>query len=158
MNAKFSQEHGTHFGMDLISLVNFSRILFRTLTLNIIFRLESSTRTRARFARYVLLFQNYEKSQYTSLHSFIAFTIPGYNHYRRICGLKPASSFEDLTHVLRPGSAEVFAQLYSHVDDIGRILMFSAKSTWLIVLLCDTDLFVGLNHEKPVPDGVVGTW
>src|SRR5688572_18173619 len=62
--------------------------------------------------------------------------LPGYNHYRKICRLKPVQSFEDLAYLLRPGSAEVFAKLYRHVNDI--------------------DLFIGLNHEKPLPDAVVG--
>ncbi|KAI1290128.1 Peroxidase [Halotydeus destructor] len=62
--------------------------------------------------------------------------LPGYNHYRQLCGQRAASSFEELNKVMRHGAAEVFSKLYRHVDDI--------------------DLFVGLNHEKPLADGVVG--
>lgn len=62
--------------------------------------------------------------------------LPGYNHYRKICGLKPAESFDDLHKFLRKGSPEVMRKLYRHVNDI--------------------DLFIGMNHEKPLPDGVVG--
>lgn len=44
--------------------------------------------------------------------------LPGYNHYRKICGLKPAQQFEDLQHFMRPGSAQVMAKLYRNVNDI----------------------------------------
>ena len=51
--------------------------------------------------------------------------LPGYNHYRKICGLKPAQNFYDLHHIMHVGSAERFEKIYKHVNDI--------------------DLFVGLN-------------
>lgn len=63
--------------------------------------------------------------------------LPGFNHFRKLCGLKPAASFEELKLYLRPGSAELFEKLYQHVNDI--------------------DLFPGLNHELPVPGGVMGS-
>lgn len=85
------EEHGTGFGMDLISL-------------------------------------NIQRGRDHGL--------PGYNHYRRICGIQPVTSFDELRHYMRSGSAEIMAKLYRHVDDI--------------------DLFIAINHEKAMPDGVVG--
>jgi peroxidase len=85
------QEHGHHFGMDLISL-------------------------------------NLQRGREHGL--------PGYNEYRKVCGMRPIESFSELNRVMQPGSAETFSQLYNSVDDI--------------------DLFIAGNHEIPLPDGVVG--
>ena len=62
--------------------------------------------------------------------------LPGYNHYRKICGLEPARDFEHLRQFMHQGSAEMFAKIYQHVEDI--------------------DLFPGLTHELPLPGGVMG--
>jgi peroxidase len=62
--------------------------------------------------------------------------LPGYNHYRKICGQKPAANFDELNYYMRPGSAQIMAKLYRDVDDI--------------------DLFIGLNHEKALEDAIVG--
>ncbi|XP_074599828.1 peroxidase-like isoform X2 [Brevipalpus obovatus] len=63
--------------------------------------------------------------------------IPGYNAFRKVCGLQPIESFEELSTVMREGSAEKMAQIYRSVDDI--------------------DLFIAGNHERASADGgVVG--
>lgn len=38
--------------------------------------------------------------------------LPGYNEYRKVCGLKPINSFRELDRVMYPGSSKVFSQLY----------------------------------------------
>ncbi|KAF7496118.1 Chorion peroxidase [Sarcoptes scabiei] len=62
--------------------------------------------------------------------------LPGLNHFRRICGLRPARSFNELNEFMESGSSEAFARVYKHVDDI--------------------DLFIGGVHEVPLPDALVG--
>ncbi len=37
---------------------------------------------------------------------------PGYNVFRKVCGLKPIDSFADLDQVMRNGSAQTFSKLY----------------------------------------------
>ena len=62
--------------------------------------------------------------------------LPGYNSYRRLCGLQPANSFNDLNRFMTAGSAETFSQMYRNVEDI--------------------DLFIGGVHEDPLPDALIG--
>ncbi|XP_054158548.1 peroxidase-like [Oppia nitens] len=62
--------------------------------------------------------------------------LPGYNDFREVCGMPRIDSFKHLDKVMRRGSAEIMASIYRHVDDI--------------------DLFIAGNHEKPLPDAVVG--
>ncbi|KAH7636454.1 hypothetical protein HUG17_10424 [Dermatophagoides farinae] len=62
--------------------------------------------------------------------------LPGYNQYRRLCGLQPANSFNDLNRFMTAGAAETFSQMYQNVEDI--------------------DLFIGGVHEDPLPDALVG--
>lgn len=62
--------------------------------------------------------------------------LPGYNAYRRACGMQALQSFADLEQVMTEGASGQFAQVYEHVDDI--------------------DLFIAGSHEKALPDGLVG--
>ena len=62
--------------------------------------------------------------------------LPGYNSFRKVCGLSGLRSFKDLDQIMEQGSAAIFAKLYKHVDDI--------------------DLFIGGAHELPLPDALVG--
>lgn len=38
--------------------------------------------------------------------------LPGYNAYRKVCGLPTIDSFEELASIMRQESAEKMAQLY----------------------------------------------
>lgn len=62
--------------------------------------------------------------------------LPGYNSYRRACGMQPVRSFRELDQIMQPGSAQVLSQLYRNVDDI--------------------DLFIGGCHERPLPEAILG--
>lgn len=62
--------------------------------------------------------------------------IPGYNFFRRACGLSRIESFRQLDNVMVEGGGELFSQLYAHVDDI--------------------DLFIAGNYEKKLKDAMVG--
>ncbi|CAG2105713.1 unnamed protein product [Medioppia subpectinata] len=62
--------------------------------------------------------------------------LSGYNDFRHVCGLPRIKTFEELDQVMRPGSAHIMSLIYRHVDDI--------------------DLFIAGNHERPLPDAVVG--
>ena len=44
--------------------------------------------------------------------------IPGYNHYRAICNLTRATSFEGLRREVAPPLIERLKRTYAHVDDI----------------------------------------
>ena len=44
--------------------------------------------------------------------------IPGYNHYRAICNLTRAASFEGLRREIAPPLIERLKRTYAHVDDI----------------------------------------
>lgn len=59
-----------------------------------------------------------------------------YNDFRHVCGLPRVRNFDDLDQVLRPGSAQQFAQIYRNVDDI--------------------DLFIAGVHERPLQEGILG--
>ena len=62
--------------------------------------------------------------------------LPGYNEFRKVCGMAPVRDFQELDKVMQPGSAQTLAKLYKSVDDI--------------------DLFIAGNHEKRLSDAVVG--
>ncbi|CAL4129857.1 unnamed protein product, partial [Meganyctiphanes norvegica] len=59
-----------------------------------------------------------------------------YNEARVLCGLRRATSFNDLTDTMLPYTVQQIQKLYASVDDI--------------------DLFVGGMLEKPVLDGILG--
>jgi peroxidase len=61
--------------------------------------------------------------------------LPGYNHYRALCGLNYANSFAELYNVPEE-VREKLARVYDHVNDI--------------------DLFTGGTSEHPIEGGVVG--
>jgi peroxidase len=61
--------------------------------------------------------------------------IPGYNHYRALCGLNYAKSFDELYNIPEE-VREKLANTYEHVNDI--------------------DLFTGGTSEYPIDGGVVG--
>ncbi|CAB3377984.1 Hypothetical predicted protein [Cloeon dipterum] len=44
--------------------------------------------------------------------------LPGYNSYRKLCGLKRARDFTDLTDTIRPEALQVLRRIYRSVDDI----------------------------------------
>lgn len=62
--------------------------------------------------------------------------LPGYNFFRQACGLTKIQSFRQLDNVMVEGAGQVFAQLYSHVDDI--------------------DLFIAGNYERKLKDAMIG--
>lgn len=62
--------------------------------------------------------------------------IPGYNFFRKACGLVKIRSFQELDRVMVPGAGRLFSQLYAHVDDI--------------------DLFIAGSYEKKLREAMVG--
>jgi peroxidase len=38
--------------------------------------------------------------------------LPGYNEFRKVCGLDPINSFEDLEQVMQKGSAQTLSTIY----------------------------------------------
>ncbi|XP_074094039.1 uncharacterized protein LOC141524212 [Cotesia typhae] len=62
--------------------------------------------------------------------------IPSYNHYRALCNLKRATTFDDLSREMAPEVIARFKRTYAHVDDI--------------------DLFPGGMSERPLQGGLVG--
>jgi len=62
--------------------------------------------------------------------------LPGYNAYRAVCGLAPATTFEELVPHMSVAQAGRMAELYASTDDI--------------------DLFSGLISEKPLRGAMVG--
>lgn len=62
--------------------------------------------------------------------------LPGYNFFRKACGLSKLQSFRQLENVMVEGAGLLFSQLYAHVDDI--------------------DLFIAGNYEKKLKDAMVG--
>jgi len=62
--------------------------------------------------------------------------IPGYNNYRQLCGLKRSNQFQDFADTMSLENVQKLQTLYKHPDDV--------------------DLFIGVNHESHLPDGLVG--
>jgi len=62
--------------------------------------------------------------------------LPGYNHYRAICNLTKANSFDEMSREIAPPVIERLRRTYAHVDDI--------------------DLFTGGLSETPLHGGLVG--
>lgn len=62
--------------------------------------------------------------------------IPGYNHYRALCNLKKAKTFEDLSREMTPEVIARLKRIYANVDDI--------------------DLFPGGMSERPLQGGLIG--
>ncbi|KAF7995421.1 hypothetical protein HCN44_006528 [Aphidius gifuensis] len=62
--------------------------------------------------------------------------IPGYNHYRGLCNLKKAQTFDDLSREMTPEVIARLKRIYASVDDI--------------------DLFPGGMSERPLQGGLVG--
>ncbi|XP_067203363.1 uncharacterized protein [Linepithema humile] len=62
--------------------------------------------------------------------------LPSYNHYRALCNLKKASTFEDLSREMAPEVIARMKRIYASVDDI--------------------DLFPGGMSERPLQGGLVG--
>ncbi|EFN63376.1 Peroxidasin [Camponotus floridanus] len=62
--------------------------------------------------------------------------IPSYNHYRALCNLKKATTFEDLSREMAPEVIARMKRIYASVDDI--------------------DLFPGGMSERPLQGGLVG--
>ncbi|CAF0855202.1 unnamed protein product [Adineta ricciae] len=62
--------------------------------------------------------------------------LPTYNVMRQVCGLRYATSFNDLTDTMDFSAIRRLASVYSHVDDI--------------------DLYIGGISERSVPNGIVG--
>uniref|UniRef100_A0ABD2XNQ1 Peroxidase n=1 Tax=Trichogramma kaykai TaxID=54128 RepID=A0ABD2XNQ1_9HYME len=62
--------------------------------------------------------------------------LPSYNHYRALCNLKRATSFEDLSREMAPEVIARLRRVYASVDDI--------------------DLFPGGMSERPLQGGLVG--
>ncbi|KAL0881565.1 hypothetical protein ABMA27_001396 [Loxostege sticticalis] len=64
------------------------------------------------------------------------FGIPGYNSYRKLCGLKPAKHFHDFLDVMRAEKMETLKELYHDIEDI--------------------DLLAGIMAEELLPGTYVG--
>ena len=62
--------------------------------------------------------------------------LPGYNAYRKICGLKPFINFDELNTIMNPSAVARMASVYRSVDDI--------------------DLYVGGLIEKHLPGSMLG--
>lgn len=62
--------------------------------------------------------------------------LQGYNAYREVCGLPRATQFADFADTMSVESVQKLQSIYKHPDDV--------------------DLFIGVNHEKHVPNGLVG--
>uniref|UniRef100_A0A6P7F5B2 Peroxidase-like n=1 Tax=Diabrotica virgifera virgifera TaxID=50390 RepID=A0A6P7F5B2_DIAVI len=62
--------------------------------------------------------------------------LPGYNDYRKLCGLPKASNFKDFMDVMTNNSVNILSKQYKHVDDV--------------------DLLIGGLLEKPLQGSLVG--
>ncbi|XP_006611344.1 peroxidase-like isoform X2 [Apis dorsata] len=62
--------------------------------------------------------------------------LPGYNHYRKYCGLPAAKSFDDFLDYIPMEMMKKLRTLYAHPDDV--------------------DLIIGGMAERPVDDGLLG--
>jgi len=48
--------------------------------------------------------------------------LPGYNEFRRVCGLKRINSFNELAQVTQNGSEQIFSTLYKYLNPLNKIL------------------------------------
>ncbi|XP_021919989.1 peroxidase-like isoform X2 [Zootermopsis nevadensis] len=62
--------------------------------------------------------------------------LPGYNHYRKLCGLPPGRSFDGFLDVMSKSTVAKLKSLYAHPDDV--------------------DLLVGAMSEHVTDDSVLG--
>lgn len=62
--------------------------------------------------------------------------LPGYNAYRKVCGLKPFVNFDELNTIMNPSAVARMASVYRSVDDI--------------------DLYVGGLTERHLPGSMLG--
>ncbi|XP_017753123.1 PREDICTED: peroxidase-like isoform X3 [Eufriesea mexicana] len=62
--------------------------------------------------------------------------LPGYNHYRKYCGLPPAKNFDDFLDHIPMEMIKKLRATYAHPDDV--------------------DLIIGGMAERPVDDGLLG--
>ncbi|KAI1304600.1 Peroxidase-like protein 3 [Halotydeus destructor] len=62
--------------------------------------------------------------------------LPGYNTWRKVCGLGQFRRFDEMSKAMRPESVQAIQSVYEHVDDI--------------------DLFVGGVSEIPLDGALVG--
>lgn len=62
--------------------------------------------------------------------------LPSYNTYRRVCGLQPVVSFEQLLTVMEPSVVNRLSKVYRSVDDI--------------------DLYIGGLVERHLPGSMLG--
>ncbi|XP_003425663.1 peroxidase isoform X3 [Nasonia vitripennis] len=62
--------------------------------------------------------------------------LPGYNHYRKYCGLPSAKSFNDFLDYIPMGTVRKWQELYKRPDDV--------------------DLVIGGMAERPVDDALLG--
>ena len=62
--------------------------------------------------------------------------LPGYNEYRKACGLSVAKTWSQLKNILMPGAAEKLKKVYDSTDDI--------------------DLYAGAISEKHAPNSIIG--
>jgi peroxidase len=44
--------------------------------------------------------------------------LPGYNEFRRVCGLNPINSFNELEQVMQNGSAQILSTLYKYLNPL----------------------------------------
>lgn len=62
--------------------------------------------------------------------------LPGYNAYRKVCGLKPFVNFDELNTIMNPSVVARIASVYRSVDDI--------------------DLYIGGLTERHLPGSMLG--
>ncbi|CAK1579399.1 unnamed protein product [Parnassius mnemosyne] len=62
--------------------------------------------------------------------------LPGYVQYRGLCGLSPATTFQQLTDVIPQETVDKLSTLYDHINDV--------------------DLVVGMMAERPLPGSLLG--
>lgn len=62
--------------------------------------------------------------------------LPGYNHYRKFCGLPAAKSFDGFLDVMPKSTVAKLKAVYAHPDDV--------------------DLLIGGMSERPADEGLVG--
>jgi peroxidase len=82
--------------------------------------------------------------------------LPGYNDFREVCGMPRIQTFEELDKVMRPGSAPIMAELYRLFDPLRWFDPINNSICCSIRYVDDIDLFIAGNHERALPDAVVG--